>query len=425
MAFFYISGFSCSAKYVRQTIPHLIVIAVLFVFLNQAAYAGWTFTPILNSYGCGDNAALQADLNAQLAALGGLNFPDKASCDTVRTMVAGISETEGICTYFYTVGACTGSNNSFSDLGGNGITSGAGGLVNDFGISRLAGLEQGQATFTSHATRANKQWMEEAMSRQTAIAPLRPTPVPKTTLDYERNYLKKTAPKAACAGVSGPCIGSLDKKPDLNQLGRQETPAKKSPGGPHIAEPKVPLPKKTERYSTTQNFQQERIQAEDATKARGGADKLNLDGMFKWGTKLVADSATGKILSGMGVKEMGGKVSAEYEAAGMNAGNALKLVSIATSGDPLKQTGVEGQKIAQKWAISSLMIPNLAAIAAKARDGIKAVTDTVVVNTFGKVCGDLSKIGIHCDGKAIAERAISGVKSGSAKACELFSNCKD
>jgi len=138
-----------------------------------------------------------------------------------------------------------GESGSLSNLGGNGITSGAGGLANDFGISRLTGLEQGQATFTSHATRANKQWMEEAMSRQTAIAPLRPTPVPKTTLDYERNYLKKTAPKAACAGVSGPCIGSLNKKPDL--LGEKEPPAVKSPNGKQNGDAaalnrKIPVP---------------------------------------------------------------------------------------------------------------------------------------------------------------------------------------
>ncbi|MBI4351181.1 MAG: hypothetical protein HY550_07060 [Elusimicrobia bacterium] len=109
--------------------------------------------------------------------------------------------------------------------GGNGITTGAGGLSNDFGATRLAGPEQGLPTFTSHATTANKQWLEEALRRQTAIGSLRDTPVPKTTLDYERNYLKKTNPAAACAGVTGPCIGSLDKKPDLSVLGKKETPA--------------------------------------------------------------------------------------------------------------------------------------------------------------------------------------------------------
>lgn len=85
------------------------------------------------------------------------------------------------------------SGTPFQNLGGDGITSGAGGLNNDFGTTRLAGPEQGQASFTSHATRANKQWMEEAMRRQTAIAPMRDTPAPKTTIDFERRYLKDSA----------------------------------------------------------------------------------------------------------------------------------------------------------------------------------------------------------------------------------------
>lgn len=145
-------------------------------------------------------------------------------------------------------GGGSGGAGSLFNLGGDGGTSGAGGLGNDFGSTRLTGPEQGQASFTSHATTGNKQWLEEAMRRQTAIAPLRDTPAPKTTLDYERNYLKKTAPKAPCAGVSGPCLGSLDAKPDMSLFGKKGTSVRKSPGsppkGPPIKKPQVPPPPK-------------------------------------------------------------------------------------------------------------------------------------------------------------------------------------
>lgn len=79
-----------------------------------------------------------------------------AICSAAATSVSGGGVT---CTCTCNI-SCT-DGGSMNDLIGNGITTGAGGLNNDFGTTRLAGPEQGQATFTPHASRANAEWMKE------------------------------------------------------------------------------------------------------------------------------------------------------------------------------------------------------------------------------------------------------------------------
>ena len=92
-------------------------------------------------------------------------------CQNVHCVFGGCTASQTDNHYCSVNASCSGFDSTGNDnLGGNGITSGAGGLGNNFGTTRLAGLDQGQPTFTSHATTANAQWMEEAQRRKEAAA---------------------------------------------------------------------------------------------------------------------------------------------------------------------------------------------------------------------------------------------------------------
>ena len=127
-------------------------------------------------------------------------FTSKSVCET-RLSQAGVGDCHAYDTAYctaisFTPGSCTGSDDYsgrggglLPNTGGSDITSGTGGLANDFGTSRVTGPEQGQPTFTSHATTENMQWMKEVQGRYSPIGSLRDVRVPKTTSDYENRYI--------------------------------------------------------------------------------------------------------------------------------------------------------------------------------------------------------------------------------------------
>ncbi len=136
--------------------------------------------------------------------------------------------------------ACSDTGGPTGNLSGNGITTGAGGLANDFGTTRLAGPDEGLPTFTSHATTENQQWMEEAIRRQTdALQSLRHTPEPQSTLDYEARYLNRTteAPNKpqtpSCPDdTSMVClIGTTSQTPNMELLGENQKPGAEARAG--------------------------------------------------------------------------------------------------------------------------------------------------------------------------------------------------
>ena len=191
-----IPGFSGAVKNYVRPITRFIFIAGFSVFFIQTAYASWSL------YGCCNSIC------------GTENYSSQTACQ------ARLSQGNAICASFGCPGSCTFSGGTCTDLssggnvgsgggnvgsgrgvvfqnigntfmGGNGITSGAGGLNSDFGTTRLTGPEQGQATYTSHATTANKQWSEGVNRRSPVLRSLRGEDVPKTTVRYEDRYMAR------------------------------------------------------------------------------------------------------------------------------------------------------------------------------------------------------------------------------------------
>lgn len=177
---------------------------------------------------------------------------------------------------------CSDTGGPTSNLAGNGITTGVGGLGNDFGTTRLAGPDQGQPTFTQHASRSNEGWLKEkekqgrlraaraVLTRQTSsgcrapagnvryvmspcqasalqkkaglekayawistklpgglttevqspIGDLRLNPTPATTADYESRYLNAIpAGEGLALGGAGITQGAPDKLPPPSPTG--------------------------------------------------------------------------------------------------------------------------------------------------------------------------------------------------------------
>jgi len=181
---------------------------------------------------CGGGVCASA--SAQIP--GGIFYP--GPCSDIQAICTAYANIPAICTCGCTI-SCSATGGPTGNLAGNGITTGAGGLANDFGTTRLAGPDLGEPVFTSHATTANQQWMSEALRRFSSIEALRPGPVPQSTADYEARYLARMEPppykpeRAACPDdTSVVCLAdSTRRAPDMGRVDEKELAG---PGYPRL-----------------------------------------------------------------------------------------------------------------------------------------------------------------------------------------------